>query len=1109
MDWWDDPSIWGNAGAKTGSVTVKLPPARPADKATNAKYKGKSPNPEGFPKVTKADVQQQQAIDADSAESAIGHWVDAISDAATRGLAAIPGMVGDIVVQNNPIAETRRILQKQPPAPFHLPGMGPVSQGINEAIGAPPPSRSRAENYARAAVSGAAALPTGPEGIVVGAASGIGSQAGAEVTPDSEWGPFIGGTLGGGIGAAAHGYVASRPVRLGYDHPNYEPIRTAILKAEGGGTIENPNTSPKGARGPMQVMPATAKNPGLGVKPWNGKTEADLVRVGNDYTAALTHKYNGDEVKVMAAYNAGYGKVDSLVRRFGDKWWEHLPDETKGYLNRGLPTYDMAVRSKGVPPIAPEEIARVMNDPEAAGGEPLPIEDTRAPIEAPDNVVPIEEARARKDYIQASGAIDELHDKVTDLNYKVTELGHTADIDRLEQTRGQVNSELQHYDPTSPEFAKLEDIDNMLKESIAHQGGKPRLYEPEASDKFMANPREVEPVNDTSAQDALDREGVYGFPQTEEQTPPAGPTPPEGRTLGQFIKDLWNDESGSYRDNPMGGEEPHPGPVQKLISALSEATPIRQKQEKIYSQERARRLAESAQVAQYTSGEKGFHAELGKLAGEMPQADYASVRHRFSQDEIDQLYDMVKDNPRLTQYDKINARTALGKLLGAEGVKVPTKSEIKLLSNIFPKEMIDGLMKNRPFAERFWEATANALNIPRSLMASFDLSAPFRQGVFMVGRKEFWKNFLGMFKQFGSEKAFQAVQDEIASRPTFPLMQKAKLALTGADRFLTDREEAFMSDWAEKIPVAGKGVRASTRAYVGFLNRLRADVFDDLVHQMKQTDPDFAINNPKALKDIARFVNAATGRGSLGKFNQAAPFLSAVFFSPRLMASRLQMLNPAFYITLNPIVRKAALKSLLSFSAIALTTLGLAKMGGMDVEPDPRSADFAKARIRDTRFDVLGGFQQYIRLGAQIITGQKKSSSTGKIKDFGDPKEYKAETRLDALLNFGIAKESPIASLATDLLRGKDMVGRPITTQQAIADRFIPLLAQDMQDAMKEYGPQGAAVAVPGAFGIGVQTYQPIKKKAKAKDPFKNDFSDFGNDFSKASKADMEAWFKE
>lgn len=93
--------------------------------------------------------------------------------------------------------------------------------------------------------------------------------------------------------------------------------------------------SPKGARYAMQVMPATARDPGYGVRPALNDTPAEYNRVGNDYLGALRQRY-GDPAKMWAAYNAGPSRVDKAIRRHGPDWLRGLPRETQEYVARNL-----------------------------------------------------------------------------------------------------------------------------------------------------------------------------------------------------------------------------------------------------------------------------------------------------------------------------------------------------------------------------------------------------------------------------------------------------------------------------------------------------------------------------------------------------------------------------------------------------------------------------------------------------------------------------------------------------------------------------------------------------------------------------------------------------
>lgn len=85
----------------------------------------------------------------------------------------------------------------------------------------------------------------------------------------------------------------------------------------------------------MQVMPATARDPGFGLRPADPNNAADMNRLGREYRATMQKRYGGDLARMWAAYNAGPGTVDKAIKRHGDRWFDAMPDETKKYV-RGL-----------------------------------------------------------------------------------------------------------------------------------------------------------------------------------------------------------------------------------------------------------------------------------------------------------------------------------------------------------------------------------------------------------------------------------------------------------------------------------------------------------------------------------------------------------------------------------------------------------------------------------------------------------------------------------------------------------------------------------------------------------------------------------------------------
>jgi hypothetical protein len=88
-------------------------------------------------------------------------------------------------------------------------------------------------------------------------------------------------------------------------------------------------TSSKGALGEMQVMPATARDPGFGIAPARGNDPDELRRVGEEYARVLLNRYRDPKLAAIA-YNMGPGNTDKWLAAGADM--SKLPQETRGYI---------------------------------------------------------------------------------------------------------------------------------------------------------------------------------------------------------------------------------------------------------------------------------------------------------------------------------------------------------------------------------------------------------------------------------------------------------------------------------------------------------------------------------------------------------------------------------------------------------------------------------------------------------------------------------------------------------------------------------------------------------------------------------------------------------
>lgn len=536
-----------------------------------------------------------------------------------------------------------------------------------------------------------------------------------------------------------------------------------------------------------------------------------------------------------------------------------------------------------------------------------------------------------------------------------------------------------------------------------------------------------------------------------------------------------------------------PGVLDRLSTAIKQVKPLPELQAGIYSAERSERVGSAESVE--TPGEAGFYQRLGRLKGE--HTKLATEPLKLEQSDVDALFDHI-NNARLPFYQRINASTGLAKIMQG---KVPQESEIRLMERVFGKGITDEMRKALPKINKKGTLISEAVNLPKSLMASFDISFGGRQGLGLIHTKSWWTNmWKNSVKALGSENAYNGIMENILDRPNFTrtidektgkelpsLAEKAGLAITDLEHGLSNREEQFASSIAEKVP----GVRQSERAYTAAANTIRADNFDALIESAKRiyesaketgkarrgffpekfSPEEVEALNPETntalAKSIADYVNTASGRGSLGSLERYATGLNNLFFSPRMIASRLKMMNPMTYVNADPFIRKQYLKSMLGLISAWGTFAGLAKASGAEVNTDMNSSDFGKIKIGNTRFDPAGGFQQYLVLFHRLATG-KMTTGSEKSEDLGSG--YGKPSAGDIITQFVRNKLSPVASYGSDAFFANR--NRPFDVTDRTVRLFTPMILQDMSDILQSDPDMLKLLGLPlSAAGMGVQTY--------------------------------------
>lgn len=430
--------------------------------------------------------------------------------------------------------------------------------------------------------------------------------------------------------------------------------------------------------------------------------------------------------------------------------------------------------------------------------------------------------------------------------------------------------------------------------------------------------------------------------------------------------------------------------------------------------------------------------------------------------------------------------------------------ELEKTKERFHRYALEAEFQSRTPIGKIFGETVAGINFARAIMTSLDLSAILRQG----GKISFGhplralKAVPGSLKAFVSEDADFRIRQEIESRPNAPLYKRFGLELTsiGGDA-LSRTEEAYASRWVDKLPAyAGGGlIRGSGRSYTAFLNRLRADSFDAMLAALARDGSNPTKEEGKA---IANYINVATGRGKVGKNEKSGEVLNTVFFAPRLVASRFQLLAGQPLYGGSNRTRKMIAMEYARFLMGVSVAIGLAMLMRDEddetkpIELDPRSANFGKVRFGDTFLDPLAGLAQVTVFLSRVASGETRTTTTDTLRPLRDQYRltdvapglgdgralgkvgYGGRDVPDVIASFLRSKLAPVPGAVINVATGENMIGEEVTPLSAAGELVTPMSVGNLVDVMEAQGmARGTAINLLGILGMSVQYRKPDAEK--------------------------------
>jgi hypothetical protein len=405
------------------------------------------------------------------------------------------------------------------------------------------------------------------------------------------------------------------------------------------------------------------------------------------------------------------------------------------------------------------------------------------------------------------------------------------------------------------------------------------------------------------------------------------------------------------------------------------------------------------------------------------------------------------------------------------------KSHPAFRNLIFPKEVVDlaePVLRDKGNA--WLKAMSEVSGVGRTLIAAMDFSAPFIQGLAVLGRNPVaWaKGVIRQFEFFGKPENFYKYMSE----PTTQALRAERIAFGGTSQTF-EYMEAVPSLQAAAKKVAGEtGAKAvgSTygrfeAAYSGFGEVARNEMWKAL--RNKAVRPDGTIDEALA-REVARTIDRMTGVMSteaLGLSRSQRNFENAfVFFAPRYTRASLSYVADLFKGGISGAEARKSLSALMA-SGMAMY-MGACKITGQQPNLDIGSANFMTLKMGEKRVGIGGSFYGIARMMANVV-GKATDEPLDLIRISKDDNPF---------IKFMYQRASPLTGTITNIIENENYLGEPFESPadwgRYLAEKVTPIALQDVIQGEAE--PVSLTAQVFGARSFPKSAWE-LQQEAKEK----------------------------
>ncbi|KKL05536.1 hypothetical protein LCGC14_2605050, partial [marine sediment metagenome] len=326
----------------------------------------------------------------------------------------------------------------------------------------------------------------------------------------------------------------------------------------------------------------------------------------------------------------------------------------------------------------------------------------------------------------------------------------------------------------------------------------------------------------------------------------------EGQEVEPIVEDL--SEPDVRSDIDLSIDKLNDAISSRLLGELREVTEIERTMER-GKRTTAAEEAKAKALDQGATADEAQRAAKAELIGEYPEA----VFPRFDSDEVSAMdFENIRRSiidSNLRTFEQIRANDALNKL--QDGV-VPTPSELEVLGTVIGRSQAARIAAAAQTQKigKIKGFLLELANFPTTTLASFDISMVGRQGITTLPKypKQWFKAVTDSYKAAYSEEYAQQSMNDMDTDEWAETRQRAGVFRSDIDGSLSTAEAQFYSTWAKRVPILRIFTKASERAAVVGMNRLRTSIFNKVAEGWTATQ-----RTDQNYRELAQVVNASTG----------------------------------------------------------------------------------------------------------------------------------------------------------------------------------------------------------------------------------------------------------